>query len=132
MELVVKFLDFNCMERCLVLDLDARYDLILGMAWLERHEPWIDWRSKNLGATRNAPCGALESHEPTSARKQERFWRGYWTESVNMLDVGISDFVDTVSVEDNSPGRGPMTVDIVVENPLDGNMTCVMRIMLHH
>jgi len=35
----VKFLDFNSVERCLVLDLDSRYDLILGMAWLERHEP---------------------------------------------------------------------------------------------
>ena len=35
----VKFLDFDSVERCLVLDLDPRYDLILGMAWLERHEP---------------------------------------------------------------------------------------------
>ena len=66
----VKFGDFDSRERCLVLDLDSRYDLILGMAWLERHEPWIDWRSKTVGATRNVPSGALESHEPTSARKQ--------------------------------------------------------------
>ena len=50
----VKVLDFDCVERCLVLSLDTRYDLILGMAWLERHEPWIDWRSKTLGATRAA------------------------------------------------------------------------------
>jgi len=35
----VKFLDFDSVERCLVLDLDSRYDRILGMAWLERHEP---------------------------------------------------------------------------------------------
>jgi hypothetical protein len=44
----VKFLDFDSVERCLVIDLDSRYDLILGMVWLERHEPWIDWRSKPL------------------------------------------------------------------------------------
>ncbi|CAH0515725.1 unnamed protein product [Peronospora belbahrii] len=75
MDLDVKFLDFNSMERCLVLDLDARYDLILGMKWLQRRKPWIVWRLKTLGATRNAPGGALESHEPTSARKQKRFWR---------------------------------------------------------
>ena len=31
----VKFGDFDSRERCLVLDLDSRYDLILGMAWLE-------------------------------------------------------------------------------------------------
>ncbi|GMF41388.1 unnamed protein product [Phytophthora fragariaefolia] len=41
-DLGVKYLDFDSVERCLVLDLNARYDLILGMAWLERHEPWID------------------------------------------------------------------------------------------
>ena len=43
----VKFLDSDNIERCLVLDLNLRYDLILGMAWLERHEPWIDSRSKH-------------------------------------------------------------------------------------
>ena len=69
----VKFFDFDSIERCSVLDLDSRYDLILGMAWLERHEPWIDWRSKTLGATRTAPSGALESHEPTSARNQKHY-----------------------------------------------------------
>ena len=42
LNLGIKFLDFDSMERCLVLDLDSRYDLILGMAWLEHHEPWID------------------------------------------------------------------------------------------
>ena len=70
----VKFFDFDSIESCLVLDLDSRYDLILNMAWLERHEPWIDWRSKTLGATRTAPSGALESHEHTSARNQKRYW----------------------------------------------------------
>ena len=35
----VKFFDFNSIERCLALDSDSRYNLILGMAWLERHEP---------------------------------------------------------------------------------------------
>ena len=33
----IKFMGFDSVERCLVLDLDSRYDL--GMAWLERHEP---------------------------------------------------------------------------------------------
>ncbi|GMF36118.1 unnamed protein product [Phytophthora fragariaefolia] len=38
-DLGVKFLDFDSVERCLALYLDAIYDLMLGMAWLERHEP---------------------------------------------------------------------------------------------
>ena len=66
----VKVLDFDNIEHCLVLDLDSRYDLILGMVWMERHEPWIDWRFKTLGATCNVFREALESHEPTFARQQ--------------------------------------------------------------
>ena len=42
LNLCVKFLDFDSIERCLVLDLDSRYDLILVIAWLERHEQCID------------------------------------------------------------------------------------------
>ena len=61
----VKFLDFYSIERCLVLYLDSIYDLILGMVWLERHEPWIDLRSNTVGATRNVSSEALECHDPT-------------------------------------------------------------------
>ena len=39
LNLGIKFLGFTCVERCLILDLDFRDDLILGMAWLESHEP---------------------------------------------------------------------------------------------
>ena len=38
LNLGIKFLGFTCVERCLILDLDFRYDLILVMAWLECHE----------------------------------------------------------------------------------------------
>ncbi|POM79037.1 Gag protein [Phytophthora palmivora] len=43
MDLAVKFEDFDSTESFLVLDMD-KYDLILGMPWLEKNEPWIDWR----------------------------------------------------------------------------------------
>ncbi|ETI35350.1 hypothetical protein F443_18307 [Phytophthora nicotianae P1569] len=88
-DLNVKFLDFDSVERCLVLDLDSRYDLILGMAWLERHEPWIGWKSRTLGATRPAPSGALVSHETTSARKQKHYWREHEAEAAVVLDIGV-------------------------------------------
>ncbi|KAE9293948.1 hypothetical protein PR003_g24382 [Phytophthora rubi] len=42
MDLAVKFEDFDSTEPFLVLDMDE-YDLILGMPWLENHEPWIDY-----------------------------------------------------------------------------------------
>ncbi|POM63321.1 Hypothetical protein PHPALM_21305, partial [Phytophthora palmivora] len=53
MDLAVKFKDFDSTESFLVLDMD-KYDLILGMPWLEKHEPWIDWRGKAIGASRPA------------------------------------------------------------------------------
>ncbi|KAF0703967.1 hypothetical protein AaE_015171 [Aphanomyces astaci] len=40
--------DFVSTEQFYVIDLDDRWDLILGMRWLEKHQPWIDWRSKTM------------------------------------------------------------------------------------
>ena len=98
----VKAFDFDSIEHCLVLDLDSRCDLILGMAWIERHEPWIDWRSKTLSATRTAPSGDLENHEPTSARNQKRYWRESLAENVSVLNIGMSELVDSEDVKDMS------------------------------
>ncbi|POM74729.1 Pol protein, partial [Phytophthora palmivora] len=68
MDLAVKFEDFDSTESFLVLDMD-KYDLILGMPWLEKHEPWIDWRGKTIGASRPAVSDrALVSNVPTSVR----------------------------------------------------------------
>ncbi|KAE8954718.1 hypothetical protein PR002_g32010 [Phytophthora rubi] len=66
MDLAVKFEDFDSKEPFLVLDMD-KYDLILGMPWLEKNEPWIDWRGKAIGASRPPRSDrALVSHVPTS------------------------------------------------------------------
>ncbi|GMF42851.1 unnamed protein product [Phytophthora fragariaefolia] len=71
----VKGFELRCLvERCLDLGLDAKCVLILG-TWLERHEPRMDWRSKNFGAMHFSLSGALASHESASARKQKHFWR---------------------------------------------------------
>ncbi|POM71803.1 LOW QUALITY PROTEIN: Pol protein [Phytophthora palmivora] len=68
MDLAVKFKDFDSTGSFLVLDMD-KYDLILGMSWLEKHEPWIDWRGKAIGASRPAVTNrALVSNIPTSVR----------------------------------------------------------------
>ncbi|POM69135.1 Gag protein [Phytophthora palmivora] len=51
MDLAVKFEDFDNTNTFLFLAMD-KYDLILGMSWLEKHEPGIDWRGKAIGASR--------------------------------------------------------------------------------
>ncbi|POM75755.1 Pol protein [Phytophthora palmivora] len=53
MDLAVKFEEFDSMEPFLVLDMD-KYDLILGMPWLEKHEPWVDWSGNAIGDSRPA------------------------------------------------------------------------------
>ncbi|GMF25326.1 unnamed protein product [Phytophthora fragariaefolia] len=56
-------------EPFIVLDMDDRYDLILGMPWLAKHEPWIDWRSRTIGANHNPLADrALVGHVPSSSR----------------------------------------------------------------
>ncbi|POM78272.1 LOW QUALITY PROTEIN: Pol protein [Phytophthora palmivora] len=68
MDLAVKFEDFDSTESFLVLEMD-KYDLILGMPWREKHEPWVDWRGKAIGASRPAVSDrALVSNVPTSVR----------------------------------------------------------------
>ncbi|POM58119.1 Hypothetical protein PHPALM_37283 [Phytophthora palmivora] len=68
MYLAVKFEDFDSTESFLVLDMD-KYDLILGMSWLEKHEPWIDRRGEAIGASRTTVSDkALVSDVPTSVR----------------------------------------------------------------
>ncbi|KAE8901553.1 hypothetical protein PF003_g14374 [Phytophthora fragariae] len=49
--------------------MDDRYDLILGMPCLAKHELWIDWRSRTIGASHNPLANrALAGHVPSSAR----------------------------------------------------------------
>ncbi|GMF58231.1 unnamed protein product [Phytophthora fragariaefolia] len=67
--LKVKFDDFDSVEPFIVLYMDDRYDLILGMPWLAKHEPWIDWRSRTIGASHNPLADrALVGHVPSSSR----------------------------------------------------------------
>ena len=91
------------------------------MVWLERHEPWIDWRSKTLGETRNVSSEALESHEPTFTRQQKSYWREPLTDSVTVLDVGMSSLIDS-DVNDNSEtARSPLSDTCCYNEPLDAD-----------
>ncbi|KAG2799824.1 hypothetical protein PC112_g20737 [Phytophthora cactorum] len=111
------------------------------MAWLERHELWIDWRSKTLRATHFAAGGALVSHEPTSARKQKRFWRGHEAESSMVLDIGMSELVSNEvavvpergSLDVRGAARYPRSgVSQINDSPLRGPRGTVDRRSRHH
>jgi hypothetical protein len=73
LDLKIEFLDFKGTESFFVIDLDDRYDLILGMPWLKKNQPWIDWSELTMGSS--APpqesffYGALECNEPSTIKK---------------------------------------------------------------
>ena len=71
------------------------------------------------GIKRNAHCSdeALESHEPTFAKKQKRYWREPLTESVSVLDIGVSELLDPL-VNENSVEPCSETRSEVARTPL--------------
>ena len=50
----LSFSGFTCREELIVLDMNYKYDVILGMPWLEKHQPWINWRTKEMGPSSDA------------------------------------------------------------------------------
>ena len=88
------------------------------VSWLERHEPCIDWRSNTLDATRTAPSGAVESHETTSARNQKRCWRKPLAENVSVLDIEMSELVDSDDVKGMSMEQSLLCDIETVRTPL--------------
>ncbi|KAG3125399.1 hypothetical protein PI126_g22784 [Phytophthora idaei] len=95
MDLAVKFEDFDSSEQFTVQEMD-KYDLILGMPWLEKHEPRIDWRGKAIGASRPTVSDrALVSHVPTSVRN--------WAARKGRQDaVASKEYLGVVDVLDDS------------------------------
>jgi hypothetical protein len=57
---------FTSDETYFVIPLDDRWDLILGMGWLEDQQPWIDWRSKTLHRLPKSLLRAFQRHVQSS------------------------------------------------------------------
>ena len=50
-ELAFSFSEFTCKEKFIVLGMESPYDLILGMPWLAKHQPWIGWRTCTVASS---------------------------------------------------------------------------------
>ncbi|KAF1327472.1 Pol protein, partial [Globisporangium splendens] len=62
-ELSFSFCDFVCKETFVVPAMGSRYDLILGMPWLAKHQPWIDWRARTIGSSTPSSDGERRLRE---------------------------------------------------------------------
>ncbi|OWZ02989.1 Gag Polyprotein [Phytophthora megakarya] len=115
-DLAVKFKDFDSTEPFIVLDMD-KYDLILGMPWLQKHEPSVDWRGKAIGASRPAVSDcALESHVPTSVKAL-----GVREEFLGVVN-GIDNPGKVVAV-DSAIGRETKSVSSTTRGPPEARLT---------
>ncbi|POM60219.1 reverse transcriptase [Phytophthora palmivora] len=57
-------------KRFIVLDLDDKFDMVLGMPWFIRHGPVIDWKKRTI--VRFGRCNATESDGPVSVAHAPR------------------------------------------------------------
>ncbi|KAG4043751.1 hypothetical protein PC123_g20788 [Phytophthora cactorum] len=109
-DLSVKFEDFDSTELFIVLDVN-KYDMILGMPWLEKHEPWSHWRCKAIGASRPALSDrALVSHVPASGRSvvTHEGHQGVGAPQEFICIVNVLDTNQAIVAPDHATGRRPL------------------------
>ena len=60
----------------------------------------------------------MESHEPTSARNQKRYWREPLADNVSVLDTRMSELVDSDDVKDISIEQSSICDSAAARTPL--------------
>ncbi|POM64856.1 Retrotransposon nucleocapsid protein [Phytophthora palmivora] len=119
-----------------------KYDLILGMPLLEKHEPWIDWRGKTIGASRSAVSDrALVSNVPiswvpkkvaTELMRPKKYWELPAPTKVPNADSRRAVRDSTVAVPDGTDQAGnfgPQAAEAAEESAED--VFCVGSIVPH-
>jgi hypothetical protein len=91
-DLRVAFVDFDSTEPFTVIEMDDRFDLILGMPWLERHEPWINWRTKSIGSSSPGRSEVQARHEPSFAHRQVN---SISSDGTSLYFVGVVDTTES-------------------------------------
>jgi len=84
--LCLSFNGFKGEDTFIVLDLDERFDLILGMPWLTRYSPLIDWSSQSLSFPHHS-----DEMLPTLLDEEQVFWT-----SVSLVRENLSASTDPV------------------------------------
>ena len=63
----------------------------------------------------------MESHEPTSARNQKRYWLEPLADNVSVLDIGMSELVDSDDVKDMRIEQSSICDSEAARTPLSGS-----------
>ena len=73
---------------------------------------------KNIRLHTHFPSGALESHELTSAKNQKRYWCEPLSDNVSVLDIEMSELVDSDDVKDMSIDQSSICDSEAARTPL--------------
>ncbi|KAF0721067.1 hypothetical protein Ae201684P_009493 [Aphanomyces euteiches] len=99
-------------ETYFVIDLDERWDLILGMGWLEKHQPTINWKLKTISKSLDANKAlGLVSNEPTpietkSPRRVTLAVEGLATHGHDIALMKAADGQRIASADEDCDGTG--------------------------
>ncbi|KAH9110603.1 hypothetical protein AeMF1_014648 [Aphanomyces euteiches] len=99
-------------ETYFVIDLDERWDLILGMGWLEKHQPTINWKLKTISKSLDANKDlGLVSNEPTpnetkSPRRVTLAVEGLATHGHDIALMKAADGQRIASADEDCDGTG--------------------------
>ena len=100
--LSLSFDGFKGEDDFILLDLDQKFDVILGMPWLKRHQPTIDWDRSRLSSFRTAVEQDLAAHssgEPSH---------------LTLISIGDEDVVATVC---DGPASNDIECDVISTTP---------------
>ena len=61
----------------------------------------------------------LESHEPTFARQKKRYWREPLTDSASLLDIRMSELLDSDVKKNSETARASLSGTHLYKEPLD-------------
>jgi hypothetical protein len=98
--LTLSFDEFKAKDVFIILDLDERFDLILGMPWLTRHSPLIDWSSQSLSFSHS-----LYETAPSTLVEEQVYWTSVslLEEHTKSHDVFQSSTKDSTDTECDGP-----------------------------
>jgi hypothetical protein len=83
----------------IVLDLDDKFDVILGMPWLRKHEPLVNWKRRSVRVDADPPSGGAPTSSVADAHFEARTICGSDGPTIARLAKSSAD-ITSVSVTD--------------------------------
>ena len=102
-----RYQQFASKDDFLILDLDDKYDVILGMPWLIKHQPVIDWASRSISVSTDSQLDTVTACDGPGSRANS-----IPSSSIDSTDSRL----DTVTACDGPGSRANLTLSPSTES----------------